>query len=190
MKIMTGIPETRIPRRADEASEIDYSSPTADDFEALSRDKVPIRSMTAHDLDALVAIDKRITGHDRRDYFERRLEETLDESAVRVSLVADVNETPVGFIMARVDFGEFGQTEPEAVIDTIGVEPVYTHMDIGTALMSQLLSNLSALHVERVRTEAFWTQYGLMAFLERRGFTPSRRLALVRAIGEDGEGRR
>ena len=117
----------RIPTRAEAAAEIDYSHPAADDFEALSRDKVPVRSMRAKDLDALVAIDRRITGRDRRAYYEQKLAETLDETGVRVSLVAEQDGHPVGFIMARVDFGEFGRTEPEAVIDTIGVDPASAH---------------------------------------------------------------
>ena len=172
----------RIPTRAEEAAEIDYSHPASDDFEALSRDKVPVRSMRAADLDALVAIDRRITGRDRRAYYEHKLAETLDETGVRVSLVAEQDGRPAGFIMARVDFGEFGRTEPEAVIDTIGVDPASTRQDIGTAMMSQLMVNLSALQVERVRTEVVWNNYPLTSFLEHCGFRPAQRLALRRNI--------
>ncbi len=179
---MAKSPGINIPRRADEALEIDYSSPRGDDFEVLARDKIPVRSMVAGDLDALVAIDERITGRNRRAYYQARLKETLDESGVRVSLVGEHDGGTAGFIMARVDFGEFGRAEPEAVIDTIGVEPIYTHMDIGSALMSQLLTNLAALKVERVRTEVAWNHYPLLSFLERCGFAPSQRLALRRTI--------
>lgn len=179
---MTQATSPSIPRRADEALEIDYSSPAGDDYEALSRDKVPVRSMTADDLDALIRIDRRITGRDRRAYYEAKLAETLEESGIRVSLVAEFEGRPIGFVMARVDFGEFGRTEPEAVIDTIGVDPLYTHLDIGHALLSQLLVNLAALQVERVRTIVAWNQFGLLSFLERCGFAPAPRLALRRAI--------
>lgn len=172
----------RIPTRADEAAEIDYSHPAGDDFEALSRDKVPVRSMVAGDLDALIAIDRHITGRDRRAYYERKLAETLDETGVRISLVAEQDGRPVGFIMARVDYGEFGRTEPEAVIDTIGVDPAATRQNIGTAMMSQLMVNLAALQVERVRTEVIWNNHPLTAFLEHCGFLPAQRLALKRLI--------
>ena len=47
-----------------------------------------------------------------------------------------------GFLMARVDFGEFGRTEPTAVLDTIGVDPDYTRQHVGRALLEQLLLNL------------------------------------------------
>jgi len=172
----------RIPTRADEAAEIDYSDPLPDDFEALSRDKVPVRSMVASDLDALIGIDRHNTGRDRRAYYERKLAETLDETGVRVSLVAELEGRPVGFIMARVDYGEFGRTEPEAVIDTIGVDPAATHKNVGTAMMSQLMVNLAALQVERVRTEVVWNNYPLTSFLEHCGFAPAQRLALKRTI--------
>ena len=175
-------PELNIPTRADDIGEVDYSSPLGDDFDALSRDRVPTRSMEARDLGLLIAIDKKITHQDRRVYYERKLAETLDESAIRVSLVAEHNDTVVGFIMARVDFGEFGRAEPEAVIDTIGVEPLFTHMDVGTAMMSQLLANLSALNIDRVRTEVHWNQYSLLSFLEGCGFTPSHRLSWRRSL--------
>ena len=69
--------------------------------------------------------------------------EALHESDVRVSLVAEQDGRPVGFIMARVDFGEFGRFEPTAVMDTIGVDPDYRDRGIGRALLSQLLINLT-----------------------------------------------
>ena len=61
-----------IPQRVGEASEISYGAPPAPDFGPLARDRVPVRSMTAGDLTALVEIDRRITGHERVKYFERK----------------------------------------------------------------------------------------------------------------------
>ena len=173
---------TFIPERAGDPLEIDYSDPGADDFDALARDTMLVRSMTMDDLGAMIAIDGRITGQDRSAYYQRKLVETMDESAVRVSLVAEIDNHPVGFIMARVDFGEFGHTEPEAVIDTIGVDPNFTHKEVGKAMMSQLLGNLRALQVEQVRTEVAWNAFGLLAFLDNCGFVPAQRIAFRRAV--------
>jgi ribosomal protein S18 acetylase RimI-like enzyme len=170
------------PRRIDAPREIDYSNPQGDDVVSLSRDRIPVRSLTAADLPAIIAIDKRITGRTRRAYYERKLAEALEESAVRVSLVAEVEGAVAGFVMARVDFGEFGSPEPEAVIDTIGVDPRFGHRGVGNALLSQLLANLAALRIERVRTEVAWNQFGLLSFLDRLGFKPHRRLALRHAL--------
>lgn len=165
-----------IPQRIGDPEEIDYSATAPNDFGQLSRDRIPVRSMREADLSALVAIDRRITGHDRSQYFERKLDEALHESDVRVSLVAEIDGRPVGFIMARVDLGEFGRVEPAAVMDTIGVDPDYAGHGVGRALLSQLLANLTTLRVDKVLTEVDWADRQMMAYLERCGFRPSDRL--------------
>lgn len=169
------------PQRFD-AGMPDYSDPSRDDFVALSRDRVPIRSMTADDLDAIVRIDKRLTGRDRRNYYQRKLENVMSSSAVRVSLIAEIDGAPVGYVMARVDYGEFGTFEPVAIIDTIGVDPGFGRLGIGRALMSQLMANLSNLLIETVRTELTWDNFSLLDFLQKTGFTPSQHLVLTKHV--------
>ncbi len=170
-------------RRPARSAEIDHSSPSGDEFEALAHDRVPVRSMAAGDLAAILGIDRRHTGRDRTAFFQRKLAEAMDESGVRVSLVAEEGSEVAGFIMARVELGEFGSVEPAAVIDTIGVAPDHGRHGVGSALLSQLMTNLSGLRVERVRTEVDWNEFGLLSFLDRLGFRPHSRLALRRALG-------
>jgi ribosomal protein S18 acetylase RimI-like enzyme len=165
-----------IPQNVGEAAEINYSGQPAADFGPLARDRIPVRSMAEGDLHALVAIDRRVTGRDRAGYFKRKLADALTESDVRVSLVAELDTVPVGFIMARVDLGEFGRVETTAVIDTIGVDPDYQNRGVGRALVSQLLSNLGTLRVEKVRTEVDWQDRDLLAYLDHSGFVPSQQL--------------
>jgi len=158
--------------------EPDYSDPNSDDFDALSRDTVMVRSLSQADLDSVVRIDAKITGQDRRAYFERKFQEVLFESGVRISLIAEMDGSVVGFMMARVDFGEFGRAATEAVVDTLGVAKAFRSQHVGQALLSQLLANLSSLQVESVRSEVEWDNFGLLGFLESCGFNPSQRLAL------------
>lgn len=147
---------------------------------SLARDRVYVRLMNDGDGAVIAAIDKAITGQDRGEYLARAMKEALTDSSVRVSLVAEIDGFVVGFIMARVDFGDFGQTDPVAVIDTIGVKPDQGHHGIGAALLSQLLMNLTGLHIERVRTEISRENFDLLAFLYTHGFAPSDQLALER----------
>ena len=163
-------------------SEVDNSSPDSDDFMALSRDRVPVRSMIDGDLAKIISIDKASTGTNRADYYTRKQHESLHESGVRVSLVAELEDYPVGFIMARVDYGEFGHTSPEAVMDSIGVDPGYMGQGVGQALMSQLMANLSVLRVETVRTEIKWNDTDLIAYFDAAGFVPAQCVALKRNL--------
>lgn len=169
-----------IPQRVGAPEELDYSMPAPTDDGELARDRIPVRSMREADLKTLIAIDRRITGRDRTRYFERKLDEALHESDVRVSLVAELDGHPVGFIMARVDLGEFGRVEAAAVMDTIGVDPDYAGRGVGRALLSQLLANLATLRVDKVLTEVDWGDRALMGYLERCGFRPSGRLCFDR----------
>ena len=172
-----------IPQHLGHAGEINYGDRPAPDFGPLARDRIPVRSMKNSDLHALVAIDQRITGRERVDYFESKLADAMIESDVRVSLVAELDGVPIGFIMARVDFGEFGRVQTAAVIDTIGVDPDYQTRGVGRALISQLLVNLATLRIETVRTEIGWQDRDLLAYLEHSGFVPSQQLCFEQNIG-------
>ena len=172
-----------VPRGEGPRSEIDYGASAGNDFERLARDDAEVASMSWDDLDAVVRIDRAITGRDRRDYMQRQLAEAMQDSPVRVSLTARVDGVVVGFLMARADLGDFGRVEPVAVTDTIGVDPAYAHRGIGHALMSQLFVNLGALRIERVETIVAPRDFGLLGFLYDVGFGPSQRLPFVRRLG-------
>ena len=160
----------------------DFSDDLAGESCRLAPDQIPCRTLTADDLPALVRIGSHNTGRDVTAYYERRVAEVLDESGVRVSLVAELEGRVVGFIMARVDSGEFGRTEPAAVMDTIGVDPICVHRGVGTVLVEQLLDKLATLKVEHLHTEVGWDQFELLAFLRERGFHPGQRLCFSRAV--------
>jgi|SRR5579863_2309522 len=181
-EIMTEKIDLIIPQRVGEASEISYGAVPAPDFGPLARDRIPVRSMAGGDLTALVEIDRRITGHERAKYFERKLADALTDSDVQVSLVAELDGVPVGFIMARVDLGEFGRVDTTAVLDTIGVHPDYQNKGVGRALISQLLMNLGTLRVENLRTEVDWNDRELLAYLDGCGFRPSQELCFDQSL--------
>ncbi|HEX6136395.1 MAG TPA: GNAT family N-acetyltransferase [Casimicrobiaceae bacterium] len=159
--------------------EINYAGASANDFEQLARDIAEIRAMEATDLPDVLRIDHAITGSDRRDYMRRKLAEAMLDSAIRVSLCARVDDVAVGFLMARVDLGDFGRTEPVAILDTIGVDPDYAHRSVGHALLSQLFVNLGALCIERVETMVAPHDLALLGFLYATGFAPSQRIPFL-----------
>ena len=163
--------------------EIDYGGQAGDDFQRAERDLADVRSMQPDDLRAIVRIDRELTGRERATYMASKLDETLADTAIRVSLTARLDGLVVGFMTARTDLGDFGRLAPVAVIDTIGVDPAFAHRGVGRALLSQLLLNLSALRIERVETVVAPRDFGLLGFLYAAGFAPSQRLAFVYRVG-------
>lgn len=152
------------------------------DYEPLERDQFEVALLREKDLEGVARIDARYTGRDRRAYLTRSFEESLADSALRVSLAAHIDGGVAGFVMARVDYGDFGRAEPVAILDTVGVDPLRAREGIGRALMSQLFMNLAALGVERVESVVAAGNLDLLGFFYAAGFRPSERLAFVKRL--------
>jgi predicted N-acetyltransferase YhbS len=170
------------PERAKSGDPNDWSTPAENDFELQASNSAEVRSLAPGDLDAVVRIDRRITGRDRTSYMQCQLKEAMSELAIRVSLIARKDGVPAGFIMAKADFGDFGRAAPVAVIDTIGVDPDFAGAGVGRALLGQLRINLAALQVERLETVVAKENFDLLGFFHAAGFGPSQRLAFVKQL--------
>jgi predicted N-acetyltransferase YhbS len=160
----------------------DYGAPAPNDFEALARDSAELRTLAAGDLDDIARIDRRLSGRDRRAYLAARLEEALEDAALRLSLLARLEGTAAGFLMASADYGDFGRAEPAAILDTVGVDPGFARRGVGHAMLSQLFLNLRALGIERIETVVGPANPDLFAFLAGAGFRPGERLAFVKRL--------
>lgn len=162
-----------------------FDDEIGDDDGSLARDRAEIASLRPDDLNDLVRIDRKLTGRDRGAYIARKLDEALLDSGIRVSLAARLDGLVVGYVMARIDFGDMGHTQATAVLDTIGVNPDFAGRGVGRALLSQLLVNLRALDVERLETTLAATDLELLAFLTHAGFRPAERIALSKRASAD-----
>ena len=141
-------------------------------------ERVLVRVLSAEDLDAIVRVDRRIVGRSRQDYLRQKLEEAMRDSRIMVSLGAEVDGNLVGFLMGRLYYGEFGVAEPVALLDTIGVDPERPRAGIGRALIDQFKTNLRAVGIEKIQTQAAWNEWELLGFLEASGFHPEPRVFL------------
>ncbi|MDH3725862.1 MAG: GNAT family N-acetyltransferase, partial [Thermoleophilia bacterium] len=122
----------------------------------LETDSILVRALEPSDLEALIEIDAAESGRRRPLYFERMVERAVQKADFQASLAAELDDRTVGFTLATLFYGEYGLTEPSASIDAIGVLPEYRGRRVGRALMRQLLLNLAALRIQRVRTEVSW----------------------------------
>jgi GNAT superfamily N-acetyltransferase len=148
----------------------------------LETDSIPVRVMNKGDLEAVVSIDAAATGRRRPRYFELMLERAVTQTALQVSLAAELDGRVVGFVIASLYYGEYGVVEPTASLDAIGVLPDYRGQHVAKALLRQLRVNLSALRVTTLRTEVSWDDFDLLAFFKCEGFAPGRRLCLDCAL--------
>ena len=146
-----------------------------------SESSTVIRTLRAQDLDAIVRIDARVTGRQRPAFLTVTLAMALG-AGMQMSLGAEVDGKLVGFLMGAVYYGEFGQPEPIASIDTLGVHPDFRKRGVGLALWAQFVSNLKGLQITRIHTEVDWKNRALLGFLERVGFVPAPRLCLERTL--------
>jgi len=135
-----------------------------------SLQNVKIRAFKTEDLDAIVKIDERVLGEDRKNYWERKLTLMSSQSS-QVSLVAEVEREVVGFILGDVSGWEFGVPETIGWMDTIGVNPTYQKKGIATALARELIKNLRAIGVRTIYTLVSWDDWDLLQFFHAMGFT-------------------
>jgi len=135
-----------------------------------SLEDVKIRTLKKEDLDAIVEIDEKVLGENRKNYWQRKLE-LMNNKSSQISLVAEVEGEVVGFILGDVSGWEFGVPETIGWIDTIGVDPIYQKKGLATALAHELIKNLKAFEVKTIYTLVSWNDWDLLQFFHAMGFT-------------------
>jgi predicted N-acetyltransferase YhbS len=133
-------------------------------------ENVKIRILRYEDLNAIVEIDQKVLGENRRNYWERKLDLMKNKSS-QISLVAELEGKVVAFILGDVSGWEFGVPETIGWIDTIGVEPAHQKRGIATVLAHELINNLRAMGVKTIYTLVSWNDWDLLQFFHAMEFT-------------------
>jgi predicted N-acetyltransferase YhbS len=135
-----------------------------------SLENVKIRILRKEDLEAIVEIDEKVLGENRRDYWEKKLK-LMDDRSSQVSLVAELEGKVLAFILGDVSGWEFGVPETIGWIDTIGVDPAYQKKGLATALAHELIKRLKRFGVRTIYTLVSWDDWNLLQFFHAMGFT-------------------
>jgi ribosomal protein S18 acetylase RimI-like enzyme len=98
---------------------------------------VLVRGLAVDDLERVIGLDAKIVGRRREEFFKLKLQQNLQETGIKVSLAAELDDCFCGFLLARVYYGEFGALEPVAVLDTLGVHPDFRGRGVGSSLLGQ-----------------------------------------------------
>jgi len=133
-------------------------------------ENIKIRPLSKEDLEAIVEIDAKVLGENRKDYWDKKLRLTNDKSS-QVSLVAEVEGKVLGFILGDVSGWEFGVSDTIGWIDTIGVDPAYQKKGLATALANELIKRLKVIGVRTIYTLVSWNDWDLLQFFHAMGFT-------------------
>jgi GNAT superfamily N-acetyltransferase len=143
---------------------------------------VRVRALEATDLDAVVAIDERLTGQSRKDYWRVR----FDVAALRppwMSSVAELDGRVVGYLFGWVGESEFGIAVPTGWVDMVGVDSAYRGRGVGAALLDRFEQGGRELRaVRKVATLIDLDQADVREFFLRRGFHPGTMVQLERTL--------
>lgn len=152
----------------------------------MSRTDVVVRPLEPPDVDAIVAIDEKLSGQTRKDYWGRRLE-IASLRPPWMSVVAETDGRLVGFLFGWIGESEFGIPEPTGWVDLIGVDPAYRGRGIARALLDRFVQSGRELRaLGRVATLIDLGQVDIREFFLRQGFQPGRMVQLERAVYQGG----
>ncbi|MFN7962665.1 MAG: GNAT family N-acetyltransferase [Thermoanaerobaculia bacterium] len=144
-------------------------------------DSVTIRPANELDLDAIIAIDEKLSGQYRPDIWERRLTYYLRRDPDS-SVVAEADGELLGFMLGEVRSGEFGQEEATGWIEVVGVDPDHRGRSVGRELASAMLDHFRRRGAAKVRTFVDAEREDLSAFFASLGFQPATLRPLVMAL--------
>jgi len=149
----------------------------------IEEEKLAIRLMKEDDLEAIVGIDTKVGGAERKEYYEGKINLMLDSvGSIATSLVAVYDGQVIGFVMGKVFKGEFGIPEKKAQLDTIGIDPEFGGQGVGSRLLEEFENHVKMAGVENIQTLVDWENKSLMKFFNNSGFAPSQTLNLEKDI--------
>ena len=143
-----------------------------------------ITPLRADDLEAVVAIDKKLSGRSRHGFFEKRLTAALDEPGEFVYVGSREDDQLLGYALARLVDGEFGKLGGRAALDAIGVDPDHQGRNIGQRMLYEVERVLRHKGVSELTSQVRWADQDLIGFFEVAGFEVAPRIVLVRPTAE------
>ncbi|MCB2099739.1 MAG: GNAT family N-acetyltransferase [Rhodobacterales bacterium] len=143
-----------------------------------------VRALKAEDFDAVVDIDARILGRNRREFYDKRLRTALAFPDGFIVVAAERDGALAGFAIARLQSGEYGDAGHTAVLDIFGVHPDHQHGGLGRVLMTAVEDRMRKRGVAEVRTQVDWDERPMLNFFAALGFEPAPRIILERPASD------
>jgi N-acetylglutamate synthase-like GNAT family acetyltransferase len=138
--------------------------------------EIYVRSLERRDLPSIVAMEDRVTGVARPQYWEQRIEMSEAIRPHWTSLVAEFDNRFVGFLFGRAGELEFGLPGTIAWVETIGVDPAYRGRGIARELIEQFISSAEDHGIKTIFTLVTSGQTDMQTFFSRQGFAQGKML--------------
>ena len=148
----------------------------------MSKD-IEVRNLEKRDLAAIVSMEERQTGVARPRYWEQRIEMSEAIRPHWTSLVAEIDNRVIGFILGRSGELEFGLPGTVAWIEIIGVDPAYRRRGVAQALVEKFAESAEDHGVRTIFTLITANQSELQHFFSSLGFVHGKMLHYQKEIG-------
>ena len=137
---------------------------------------ISVRNMEKGDLAAIVDMEERQTGVARPHYWEKRIEMSEAIRPHWASLVVEIDNRVVGFILGRAGELEFGLPGTVAWIEMIGVDPAYRRRGVAQALVEKFAESAEDHGIRTIFTLVTSNQTEMQHFFSRLGFVHGKML--------------
>jgi ribosomal protein S18 acetylase RimI-like enzyme len=135
-------------------------------------EKVQIRPMEPEDIDAIFAIDRKISGVQRAITYKDLIHGVIGGQIDR-SFVAEINGQVVGFVLASLTYVAEQVTEA-CTIQILGIDPDRWRQGIATKLIQALLEKCRSGGIKMVRVIVNEGDSELQGFFKSIGFRRGR----------------
>jgi ribosomal protein S18 acetylase RimI-like enzyme len=147
--------------------------------------EVYVRNLEKRDVPAIVDIEERQTGLARPHYWEKRIEISEAIRPHWASLVAEIDNRVVGFILGRAGELEFGLPGTVAWIEMIGVDPAFRHRGVAQAMVEQFAESAEDHGIRTIFTLITSNQTEIQHFFAGQGFVQGKMLHYQKELSAD-----
>ena len=127
-----------------------------------------IRRLESGDASDISRIQKAITKEPNTTDYHRVVEQEAKKED-RVSFVAELDGTVVGYMITYILHGGFG-LEKSAWIGAFGVEPKHMGSGIGKRLAKEIFDVITERGIKNIFTSVRWDSTDLLSFFKSLGF--------------------
>jgi ribosomal protein S18 acetylase RimI-like enzyme len=127
-----------------------------------------IRRLESGDASDISRIQKAITKEPSTTDYHRVVEQEAKRED-RVSFVAELDGTVVGYMITYIIYGGFG-LEKSAWIGLFGVDPKYMGRGIGKSMAKEVFDVITERGIKNIFTSVRWDSSDLLSFFKSLGF--------------------